>query len=402
MVTSIKSGYKQTAVGIIPKDWDVVRLGDLKPFITSGSRGWANYYANSGDFFVRITNLTRKSIYLDLTDCKYVNLPDDNGESIRTQLQENDVLISITADIGIIGYVNANVPFPAYINQHIALVRFDPKKANGKFISYFLSSEAAQLVFHATTDIGAKAGMNLDGVQKILTALPPNTVEQTAIAAALSDTDGYISTLEKLIAKKKAVKQGAMQELLTGKRLLPGCSGEWKEKILREVLKVGHGKRQNEIEIEGGRYPILATGGVIGHTNTFLYDKPSVLIGRKGTIDKPQYMDTPFWTIDTLFYTIINDDTNPKYLYYLFCTIDWGRLNEASGVPSLSASVIEKLQVVLPDEAEQTAIAAVLSDMDAEIDALTAKLNKAKHIKQGMMSELLTGRIRLGTGVNPQ
>jgi type I restriction enzyme S subunit len=223
----------------------------------------------------------------------------------------------------------------------------------------------------------------------------PSLPEQCRIAATLSDMDGYIAALEKLITKKRDIKKGAMQELLTGKRRLPGFSGEWTEKPLRRVLKVGHGKSQNEIEVAGGKYPILATGGEIGRTDTFLYDQPSVLIGRKGTIDKPQYMDTPFWTIDTLFYTVINDNVYPKYLYYLFCTVDWASLNEASGVPSLSASIIERLQFVLPKKAEQSAIATILSDMDTEIDALTARMNKARNIKQGMMQELLTGRIRL-------
>jgi type I restriction enzyme S subunit len=267
---------------------------------------------------------------------------------------------------------------------------------DGKYFYYSFSNNFLSEVEKYT------AKSSVDSVRRNMIAnmeiLLPPLPEQRLIATALSDADAYIAALEKLLTKKRAIKQGAMQELLTGKRRLPGFSGEWEEKALGEALKVGHGKSQREIEIEGGGYPILATGGEIGRTNTFLYDKASVLIGRKGTIDKPQYMDTPFWTIDTLFYTIISDSANPKYLYYLFCTIDWGRLNEASGVPSLSASVIEKLQFVLPDKTEQTAIAAVLSDMDAEIDVLTAKLNKAKRIKQGMAQELLTGRIRLITG----
>ena len=225
--------------------------------------------------------------------------------------------------------------------------------------------------------------------------LPP-LPEQRRIAEVLSDTDELIATLEKLIAKKKAIKQGVMQELLTGKRRLPGFSGEWVERKLGDCLIVGHGQSQKNIENRNGKYPILATSGVIGWTNYFMYDKPSVLIGRKGTIDKPQYMETPFWTIDTLFYTIINQDNSAKYLYYLFCTIGWSKLNEASGVPSLSRRVIEDIDVFLPPtHSEQTGIANILSDMDAEIEALSEKLTKFKNIKQGMMSELLTGRIRL-------
>ena len=127
------------------------------------------------------------------------------------------------------------------------------------------------------------------------------------------------------------------------------------------MLQVCHGKCQHTIESRTGKYPILATSGEIGRTDSYLYDKPSVLIGRKGTIDKPQYIDSPFWTIDTLFYTKIAEGYNPKFLYYLCRTIDWASMNEASGVPSLSANRIESLEVTIPDIDEQDKIANALS-----------------------------------------
>ncbi|NDD91349.1 restriction endonuclease subunit S, partial [bacterium] len=222
----VKPGYKQTEVGVIPEDWNVAQLGDLKPFVTSGSRGWASYYSERGDLFVRITNLSRGSIYLDLTDCKFVKLPAEAREGVRTQLNEHDVLISITADIGIVGYVDKSVPSPAYINQHIALVRFDSSKTSGRFVSYFLASEKPQKLFRASTDTGAKAGMSLLTVQKIKTALPP-LPEQFTIATALSDVDGLLGGLDRLIAKKRDLKQAAMQQLLTGQTRLPGFHGDW-------------------------------------------------------------------------------------------------------------------------------------------------------------------------------
>ena len=117
-------------------EWEEKTIADLKPFVTSGSRGWATFYAKNGSLFVRITNLTRESIYLDLTDSKFVQLPREANEGVRTQLKEGDVLISITADIGIIGYVDVNILSPAYINQHIALVRFDLPDVCSKYVSY--------------------------------------------------------------------------------------------------------------------------------------------------------------------------------------------------------------------------------------------------------------------------
>jgi type I restriction enzyme S subunit len=153
--------YKLTEVGVIPEDWKVLPIAELQPFVTSGSRGWAGFYSERGYPFIRITNLSRESIYPDLNDLKLVNLPLGVSEGTRTQLQDNDLLISITADIGIIGYVSPLIPKPSYINQHIALVRFDSSKVSSKFISYFLASENPQKLFWASTDTGAKAGMSL-------------------------------------------------------------------------------------------------------------------------------------------------------------------------------------------------------------------------------------------------
>ena len=223
----------------------------------------------------------------------------------------------------------------------------------------------------------------------------PSFPEQCAIAATLYDSDALLSSLDRLLAKKRDIKQAVMQQLLTGKQRLPGFSGNWEVKRLGDVLKVRHGRSQQGIVANNGKHPILATGGEIGRTNQFLYDRPSVLIGRKGTIDAPQYADTPFWTIDTLFYTEIASSADPKFIFYKFNMIDWRSYNEASGVPSLNASTIEKIEITCPEHVEQTAIAAVLTDMDAETDALTQRRDKTRAIKNGMMQELLTGRTRL-------
>jgi restriction endonuclease S subunit len=211
-----KPGYKQTELGQIPADWEVRQAGSLEPFVTSGSCGWAEFYSERGSAFVRITNLSRECIYLDLDDLRFVNLRATDAEASRTQLRDSDVLISITADIGIAGYVTSGVPKPAYINQHIALVRFDSEKANPQFIAYFLASERPQRRFRLLTDGGAKAGMNLTTIRQILLALPATLAEQTAIATVLSDMDADISALETKLAKARQIKQGMMQELLTG------------------------------------------------------------------------------------------------------------------------------------------------------------------------------------------
>lgn len=232
----------------------------------------------------------------------------------------------------------------------------------------------------------------------ILSSLPfylPPRAQQDAVVQALESAGELVVNLERLIAKKRDVKLGMMQELLTGRPRLPGFAGGWKRACLGDALTVRHGRDQKAVEVVDGRYKILATGGQIGTTNTPLYSKPSVLIGRKGTIDRPQFQDEPFWCVDTLFYTEIRDSADPKYLFYVFQTVDWRSMNEASGVPSLTSGRVESVEVDLPDVDEQRAIRMVLDDADAEIAALERRLESARAVKVGMMQELLTGRTRL-------
>ncbi|MFZ3003826.1 MAG: restriction endonuclease subunit S [Undibacterium umbellatum] len=215
----LNAGYKQTELGEIPGDWKVNDIGHFNPFITSGSRGWADYYSNFGSLFVRITNMRRSSIYLDLNNNKYVSLPVLSAEGKRTELQNDDVLISITADVGISGFVDDSVEKPAYINQHIALVRFRDEEICSKFVSYYLAGESIQKLFRGSTDQGAKAGMNLTAIGAIKIAVPSKP-EQIAIANVLADIDKDLETLQQRLHKTQQIKQGMMQELLTGKTRL--------------------------------------------------------------------------------------------------------------------------------------------------------------------------------------
>ncbi|MBC8716804.1 restriction endonuclease subunit S [Ochrobactrum sp. Marseille-Q0166] len=171
---------------------------------------------------------------------------------------------------------------------------------------------------------------------------------------------------------------------------------DWEATPLGALLRIKHGKSQKLVESSDGDYPILATGGEIGRAKDPLYSKPSVLIGRKGTIDVPYYMDTPFWTVDTLFYSEISYRADAKFMFYKFQLIDWYKYNEASGVPSLSATTIEKIIQATPKERfEQEAIANTLSDVDALIVSLEKLIEKKRDIKTATMQQLLTGKKRL-------
>jgi len=367
----VPKGYKQTEVGVIPEDWGFDFIDNLAHITTGGKNTQDRVDDGEYPFFVRSQTAER------------INSYSFDGEAV------------LTAGDGVgtgkvFHYINGK--FDAH--QRVYRISDFNERINGYFFYLYFSSYFYNRIMQMTAKSSVDS-VRMEMIAKMPIPLPPTKAEQEAIAEALSDTDALIESLVQLIAKKRHIKQGAMQELLTGKKRLPGFSGEWEMKRIGDVLTIAHGKSQHAVEDRNGIYPILATGGQIGVANRFLYDKPSVLIGRKGTIDRPQYMEQPFWTVDTLFYSVIHKQNNAKFLFYRFCLIEWKKYNEASGVPSLNARTIESIEIKVPLEDEQTAIAAILSDMDAEIAALEEKLAKTRAIKQGMMHNLLTGRIRL-------
>lgn len=140
------------------------------------------------------------------------------------------------------------------------------------------------------------------------------------------------------------------------------------------------------MEDKRGIYGVYGTGGLITYANSFLTDKPTVCIGRKGTIDKPLYFEKPIWTVDTLFYSEIKE-TIPKFVYYLFQTIDWKIYNQSTGVPSLTSDVIEKIKVYIPNNCnEQIKITSVFSLLDQKLTIITSKINTLKKYKEGLIN----------------
>jgi len=316
------------------------------------------------------------------------------GAMKRFAVVPGDFIVSCSGTIGRIYQVPERAP-RGIINQALLKISVNSHVIDPKFFYFYFQWETFQSLILDSTQGGAM--QNLVGMaifRKSPINLPPMG-EQQAIARALRIADESITVLERIVAKKQAINQGMMQQLLTGKTRLPGFSGPWVEGRLGDVLNVRHGRSQGEVECRIGKYPILATGGQIGWADAPLYSKPSVLIGRKGTIDRPQYQATPFWTVDTLFYTEISEAADPRYLYYLFLTIDWRSMNEASGVPSLSSRRVEGVDIRIPHVGEQRAIREVLDDVNLEIESLERRLAKAEAVKQGMTQQLLTGRTRL-------
>lgn len=246
------------------------------------------------------------------------------------------------------------------------------------------------------------AKSSVDSVRREMIArmaipLPPRR-EQDEIVKALKEADGLIVALEQFIEKKRLVKQGAMQELLSGRRRLPGFSGDWATKSLGDLchMKSGEGITSARIS-RSGEFPCYGGNGLRGYTRTYTHNGQYTLIGRVGALcGNIITVQGKFFASEHAIVASASDAVDNLWLSYRLATMQLGKYSEASAQPVLTVSKLKKLELEVPlDKNEQQAIADVLSNMNAELAATEVRLEKARQIKQGMMQELLNGRVRL-------
>lgn len=394
--------FKQTEIGDIPVDWEVKELGKYASIVRGGSpRPIQDYITTNanGINWIKIGDVKPEEKYIVSTEEKII----PEGKVHSREVKAGDFILSNSMSFGR-PYI---LKIDGCIHDGWLAIQSYQETFDIDFLYYLLGSDEIFTQYIAMAAGSSVQNLNKEKVSKLIIPLPPTLAEQQRIAKALSDVDNVIATLEKLIQKKKNIKQGAMQELLTGKKRLPGFAkstaykhtelGEipedWEVMAVKDLLKIGHGKDYKNLK--EGDVPVYGTGGYMCSVNQYLHDGETVCIGRKGTIDKPFYYNGKIWTVDTLFYTYDFNGIMPKFLYYKFCLVDWLSMNEASGVPSLTSKNIEDVIISVPSKSEQSATAKVLSDMDKEIDSLNKKLQKYRQLKTAMMQQLLTGKIRL-------
>lgn len=387
----IETKFKQTEIGLIPEDWKIGLLGELGKF--SKGAGISREEAHTGI----IPAIRYGEIYTSHDDYIkefYSGISNDVATTAK-RLNPGDLLFAASGEtkeeIGkCVAFIDNK---EAYAGGDIIILSPNISLHDSRYWGYYLNSSQVVKQKAARGQGDAVVHIVPKELASVIVAYPPKQ-EQSRIAEALSDIDKLIASFSKMIEKKRLMKQGTMQQLLTGKKRLPGFEGEWVEKRVGELLTIGNGRDYKHLK--SGYVPVVGTGGVMVYVNDWLYDGETVCIGRKGTINKPIFYRGKIWTVDTLFYTYDFINTSPKYLYYLFDTIDWLSYNEATGVPSLSKANIERISVYLPHNiAEQSAIANVLTTMDNEIESLEEERDKYIQVKEGMMQKLLTGQIRL-------
>lgn len=397
---TIPNGYKQTDVGIIPEDWDITPLGELTEKVGSGitPTGGEKVYKTHGRPFLRSQNIGWGNLLMD--DIAFI---DDEIHSTfkATEIKEGDVFLNITgASIGRSVVADDRV-ISGNVNQHVCIIRTIKQELNPKFLNAYLLSKSGQKQIDSFQAGGNRQGLNFGQIKTFQIPVPPTEREQQAIAEVLSDVDALVTSLDRLIAKKRNLKQGAMQLLLTGKKRLAGFSGEWETKKLGEIAHIKTGKKNNEDKVENGLFPFFVRSQTVERINSYSFDGEAILVPGEGGIGSIYHYINGKFDYHQRVYKISNfsEEVCGKYVY--FCMLQ--TFNEQAMKNSVKATVdslrlptFQEFEFLSPHTFdEQQAIARILSDMDADIAALEQRRDKYKAIKQGMMQELLTGKTRL-------
>ena len=417
---TIPQGYKQTELGIIPEDWEVKKICEGLADVKSGKRLPSGYYVTNQHTkhpYIRVIDMYDGGV--DTSNLMYV--PDEAYKPIeKYRIFKDDIFISVAGTLGIVGKIpewldGANLTENANRLTNITCYR--------DYLLYYLRSPYIQDVISSEQTIGAQPKLALMRIRNFDIALPKDVAEQRAIAEALSDVDGLIAALDKKVAKKRLLKQGAMQQLLTGKKRLPGFTDKCVEKKLGDVGSLHNGYAfKSETYSQVGKYKVITIANVQnGRLDTNDCNKVStipsdmqkhqilkegdILISMTGNVGRACLVTTIDCLLNQrvgLFAIRDNSQCDESFIYTIINSKEFETAMIDSGQGAAQSNIgkkdIEGYTFLLPNDIkEQQAIATILSDMDKEIADLEAQRDKYRLLKSGMMQKLLTGQIRLKT-----
>lgn len=391
-------------------DWIQLSLGKITMTLTSGSRDWAKYYAKSGSKFIRMTNLSRDGIRLKLDDLKFVNVDTDSADGKRTSLAHGDILISITAELGKIGWIPPDFG-EAFINQHTALLRLDDTKADSRCVAHILVTPKLNKIINRMNDAGAKAGLNLPTIKAIKLHLPEKS-EQTKIANFLTAVDEKITQLTQKCELLAQYKKGVMQQIFSQELRFKDDDGQdfpaWQEHKISELFHRSAHVTKTEHITNDGKYIIVDMGSIsreakllgtkrTNYTQDFLSTNDLIMakddiggghiIGRVVLIPE----DNKYICGDHVYKLTIKHG----YIQYFYYAINSYKVNrsfrqKANGTAQIGISnkTVDDQLVPTPCIREQTKIANFLTAVDAKLTNTQNQLAAAKQYKQGLLQQM--------------
>ncbi len=352
-------------------------LGELANLITKGTT--PKSYSDSGVNYIKVENIINSSISLEKK--VFISKDTHENELKRSIIELDDILFSIAGSIGRCAIASKEI-LPANINQAIAIIRLKKNiNLNIKYIFYILQSKSMFEYIEKFNKTSAQPNLNLKQVSdfSIPIPCPDNPKKSLEIQAEIVRIlDAMTAHTAELTAELTARKK---QYDYYRDKLLSFEEGEVEWSALGEVARIKNGKDHKSLS--EGSIPVYGSGGIMRYVNKYAYDQPSVLIPRKGSLGNLFYIDKPFWNVDTIFYTEVNDSIiKPKFLYYFLTTAKLGEMNQAGGVPSQTQSVLNKLMIPVPSLEVQSRIVAILDKFDALTSSLTEGLPREIELRQ--------------------
>ena len=374
-------------------EWSLHKLGNIANVITSGSRDWAKYYSESGSKFIRMTNLSRNGIQLKLDDLKYVNVESNSTDGERTSLVHGDILLSITAELGKVGWIPPNFG-KAYINQHTALIRLKPTSANSIFTAHLLSTVKSNKQINGLNDAGAKAGLNLSTI-KSLTVCIPELEEQTKIANFLTAVDEKITQLTQKHKLLTQYKKGVMQKIFSQELRFKHDDGQdfpkWEETTLGNLCSITTGKLDANAMVENGAYRFYTCAKEYYKIDKYAFDTDALLVSGNGAnVGYIHHYKGKFNAYQRT-YVLDKFDENiifVKYFLDAFLHIRIFKEAKEGNTPYIVMGTLTEMLIQLPTLAEQTKIANSLTAIDEKITNTQAELEAAKQYKQGLLQQM--------------
>ena len=400
----LKPGYKETDVGVIPEDWGTKLLPEVAWFQEGpGLRNWQ--FTRTGMKVINVTNLENGVLNLDRTD-RHISIPLFSRMYQHFAIDANDIVMASSGNSYSKTAVVREQDLPLVMNTSV--IRFKPQKLyDYGFLWAILNAPLFKNQIDLMITGGAQPNFGPYHLKRINVPVPP-LPEQRAIATALSDVDALLDGLDRLIAKKRDLKQAAMQQLLTGETRLPGFEGEWEAKRLGEIAEIimGQSPSSSNYNSRGDGLPLIQGNADIVDRKTIkrIFTTQITKRGREG--DVLMSVRAPVGEISRALFDVclgrgvcaLRFPNDFLYHYLIFLEPSWAKHSKGSTFDSVNSADVKAVEIKMPlDATEQEAIATVLSDMDAEIAALEQRRNKTKNIKQAMMQELLTGKTRLVT-----
>ena len=385
--------YKQTELGLIPDDWEVNRFTDIAELI-HGFQFREEHFAENGRFgVIKIGNLTYQgNISLDnlsKSDCEGIN----NYE--RLFLRRGDILMALTG--GTLGKMSIfNLEENRYL-QNYRVGKFEPNEKSIKnYIYYLLSSTYVQKRIEDNVNEAAQPNFGKQDFDKIKIPLPP-LPEQKKIADCLSTWDCAIEKQSQLINALTQRKKALMQQLLTGKKRLPGFSGEWKEVKLGEIsIKKSSTLQANSLEENNGEFKVYGASGIVANIDFYNESEEYIGIVKDGSgVGNLMLCDAKSSVLGTLDIIKNNKKSNLFFIYLILSKIHFEKYKVGGAIPHIYYRDYSREKINIPSLSEQTAIAEILATADRELTLQKEKLAQLQQQKKGLMQVLLTGKKRL-------